>query len=282
MDQPFDIDFVPLRKEKLRAQALNPTDWKSFFDSPSCVKEQRRALKSGDFMQCTSKAPMIYSAEHKFAYLKTPKVASTAFFKYFKDKFDDAVEVSALAASLPADTFVFTFVRNPFIHKLAGYAEIDLKQELATEGERTTAETEFQHLNRSQHRGQDRFLEFLGDIEHHRFHESDAWAPLHARAQVGAILCTHQVSFIGHLEHLERDWAAVQELAQIPLALRTDAVPAFHASEKTSQAIYRADEDVPLSADIKTKICELFPSDFFCFGYDMPSPCVMAGLVPGE
>lgn len=278
----LDITFLPLRQGRaVRTRgALQPTDWRTYFDSPSCVKEQSHALNQDNFMQCTTSAPIIYSKKMKFAYLKTPKVASTAFFEYFRQQFPDSVELSVGDMFLPADTFIFTFVRNPFHQKLAGYAEIDLKQEEATWKERKNARTRFQRWDRKKNRGQDRFLKFLEDIEKHRFREHDDWAPLHARAQVAAVLCTHQVQFIGHLERLERDWAEIQELAKIPLSMRTEAVPSFHASETEREKVYRADENVPLSHEIKTKICQLFPSDFVCLGYEMPLPCVEAGLGP--
>merc|ERR1719223_2211474 len=81
--------------------------------------------------------------KHKLAYMKIPKAASTAFWYFFKKHFPDSEEISP--SKLPNDAYVFTFAREPFEQKLAGFAEVDLKT-MAGDEKTLDSSTTFQHV----------------------------------------------------------------------------------------------------------------------------------------
>jgi len=249
---------------------MHPTPWKTFWNRAVCTEKRSAQKKDDYFMECPKHSPIIWTPKHKLAYMKVPKAASTAFEYFFKTHFSDAEVITP--EKLPHDVYVFTFVREPFQQKLAGFAEVDLKTFLGKE-RRLDAKTTFQHVSPNKNSGRDRFAAFLDDIKNRRFDPADKRKPGHAGSQIGGVLCTHYVHYLGHLENLTADWDLIQTEAKLPSAVRTKALPAVHADSSKKHKLYKHDESVPLTKELKHTICELFRSEFACLGYQLPEYC---------
>ena len=90
--------------------------------------------------------PLMFSPSHRLAYMKTPKAASISIQELFQKQFPDTVWLTA-DQSLPADTRVFTFVREPVSRVVAAYAEIDVAYVRRASAEKRAAmNTTFQHV----------------------------------------------------------------------------------------------------------------------------------------
>jgi len=294
LHQNLDVRFLPDQGQELAAvvanlsaeglqaryslaeiENKNPTPWKKYWNSKVCVQKRKAQKKSNYFLVCHSHAQIIWTPKHKLAYMKIPKAASTAFWYFFKKHFPDSEEVSA--DKLPKDAYVFTFARNIFEQKLAGFAEVDLKTQAGKEKKLDTY-TKFQHVKPSKQNGQARFSAFLDDIWLRHFHEADGRKPGHAGNQIGGALCSHKVDYFGHLEHLTTDWDQIQKEANLPKHLRTKALPVVHADTSETHQRYKYDESVSMTKKLKLRVCEIFRSEFACLGYKAPSFCSKFGL----
>lgn len=253
----------------------HPTPWKSFWSRQVCSEKRDTQKKDDYFLVCHKHAPIVWTPKHKLAYMKVPKAASTAFSYFFKKHFSDAEETTP--DKLPKDAYLFTFVREPFEQKLAGFAEVDLKTQAGKET-KLDASTTFQHIVPSKDQGRARFAAFLDDIWHRRFQEADGRKPGHAGSQIGGPLCTHDVDYIGHLEHLTADWDQIQREANLPTALRTKALPVVHADSSEKHQRYKYDESVPLTKELNQTVCQVYRSEFACLGYESPAYCEKFGL----
>jgi len=252
--------------------AYESTPWEKYFNRDVCLKHREQDAKSSYFVWCQDNKPIIYSRKYNFAYMKTPKAASTAFFAYFKKMFGDAKEIEH--EQLPDDAYVFTFVRRPLEQKLSAFAEVDLKQEAHKEYG-NNQKTKFQDVERGLDAGRARFSAFLDDLKERRFSPLDKRMPMHAASQIAGVLCTRKVDFIGHLERATVDWARIQKDANLPQEKRTKVVPIVHEGEKQ---IYEYDEHVKLNTMLEDKICSMYQSDFACLGYTAPQHCQKFGL----
>jgi len=278
----MDIQFVPkggAASPSDNATTLvkhDPTPWANYWNREVCVEKRTRQSQDDYFLSCHHHAPIIYTPKYKLAYLKTPKAASTAFWYFFKKTFPDSKEMIG-AHNLPENVFVFTFVRQPFEHKLSAFAEVDLKQGSHIP-DHITNQTTFQHVLFKRNHGRERYLAFLDDVWHRRFDLMDVRKPSHAANQLGGPLCTVSVKFIGHLERLTADWDQIQEEAGLPYAVRTTALPVVHADTSAVHIRYAYDEAVPMNELIKEKVCEIYRSEFACLGYTAPPVCKKFGL----
>lgn len=259
---------VGLVADDIPAASLNaslgnraPTPWRQYYDRPACYDARKKDLSGDYFMWCAHNTSTVYSEKYKFGYMKTPKAASTAFYAYFMSQFPDSREIGPL--EIPKDAYLFTFVRDPFEQKLAGYAEVELKNsENRTYG--ATQKTLFQNVSRKIDHGRERFRTFLDDIEFQRFDIHDLRKPSHARSQIAGIMCSHMVDFVGHLDNVAIDWDRIQEEAKLPMTLRTRAVPTVHEGEKSQ---YLIDEHLPLNDSLQKRLCNMYAADFACLGY---------------
>jgi len=259
--------------EEIEKESTTP--WRHYWNSEACVKKRKVQKESPYFLFCHGHAPMIWTPKHKLAYMKTPKVASTAFWYFFRTHFPDSEEI--LPENLPKDVYVFTFVRDVFEQKLAGFAEVDLKQ-LSGAETKLDRFTTFQHVLPKVRNNRARFNAFLQDIWLQRFHPEDGRKPGHAGSQIGGALCSHKLDYIGHLEHLTGDWDRIQAHANLPMHLRTKALPIVHADTSENRPSYRRDESIVLTKKLKLRICKIYRSEFACLGYKAPSICSKFGV----
>lgn len=271
-----DIRFLPrqpfFHSRTHEQTSLRPTPWKMYWEKEQCELARRRLKADPYFMNCQNHAPIIYSPKFKVAYMKTPKVASTAFFTFFNQTFPDAISTIG-GADVPDDVYVFTFVRHPIEHKKAGYAEVNLKANRFSR-DRLTNLTTFQDVPQSRHHGHERFKAFLDDIWFRRFDIMDVRKPGHAGNQLKGISCSHDVNYIGHLETLTADWDRIQEEAKIPKKMRTTAIPAQHAETAQLEPDYAFNEDMHVGNHLKDIVCKMFSSEWACLGYDVPQVCL--------
>lgn len=268
---PRQVNFLHRAGE---VEEARPTPWENAWFSDACKRRRKIQNRSKYYIFCQPNVPLLYSPSLKIAYMKTPKAASTSFAEHFLTKFNDTVMGTARELDLPEDTFVFTFVRNPMAQKLAAYAEIDIVyQEKLFPHRKPSMHTTFQWVDRHANEGRSRFVAFLNDIRMKRFGQArpSNWSPSHFRSQLAAPVCGGKIDFIGHLEHLEADWRAVQMLAKIPEHLRTQAIRVDHTADQSED--YTADEKIDLGASEKRQLCDLFKADFICLGYEAPPEC---------
>jgi len=252
-----------------------PTPWRESYFTEKCQQRRKQESLSHYFIFCQPNVPVLYSPSLKIAYMKTPKAASTSFAEHFLTRYSDTVMGTMQELNLPNDTFVFTFVRDPMAQKLAAYAEIDVVyQENLFAHRKVAMHTTFQWVDRQNNDGRSRFVAFLDDIRMKRFGKAfpTNWSPSHFRSQLAAPFCSDRLNFIGHLEHLETDWQAIQALANVPEQMRTEAIRVDHAGNQSAN--YRADEKLALGSSEKMQLCDLFKSDFLCLGYQVPPECV--------
>lgn len=261
----LSLRFEPpeeLTETNSSGSTLQPTNWREYWDRKECKEAREADLSKNYFQWCQSGKPIIYSKEHNFGYMKTPKAASTAIYAYFEQMFPDAKETPV--EDLPENAYIFTFVRKPFEQKLAGYAEVSLKQAKYTHyGEQQ--KTKFQDVPRSEDHGRHRFRTFLEDIENKRFEVDDKRKPTHAASQIAGVLCTYpKVNYIGHLERVGVDWAQIQKEANLPKSMLTKALPIVHEGQGKQ---YLEDETVPLNDKLDKRLCTMYWSDHACLGY---------------
>ena len=236
---------------------------------------------------CKSR-PVLFSPSRRLAYVKTPKGASLAIQDLFQKEFTDYRWAQA-HEELPEGTVVFTFVREPLKRAMSSYAEIDVAYALRASPEAHSAmRTAFDKVSRKPGlRETPRVLAFLDDLVDHRFGGDDRehWMPTHGYSQLNYI-CQHRIDYVGHLENQDADWAAIQELARIPIAIRTPFPHAHDSSVHKSNAtnasvtvcnracqLKAADQHAPLTPALYQRMCDIFASDFLCLGYTMPSAC---------
>ena len=269
------------------------TDWSKPMNSTGC---RARLAEEHAFMKATGKPtgffcksrPVLFSPSRRLAYVKTPKGASLAIQDLFQKQFTDYRWAEA-HEELPEGTVVFTFVREPLKRAMSAYAEIDVAYALRASPEVHMAmRTAFDKVPRkSGARETPRVLAFLDDLVDHRFGGEDRehWMPTHAYSQLNYI-CQHRIDYVGHLENQDADWAAIQEIARLPPALRTPFPHAHDSSVHKSNAtnasvtvcnraceLKAADQKAPLTPALLQRLCDIFASDFLCLGYSMPAGC---------
>lgn len=274
----ISISFVPEDPTSTGDSLQRPTKWKKFFHSKGCSVLRRLETKRPSMLYCQSSVPTIYIPSLKMAYIKTPKAASTAFCSFFKTQFPDAVEGFLDSMDIPDNVFVFTFVREPMSQKLAAYAEIDvIYQENLYPKQPNETNCTFPFVDRERNGGRSRFQAFLYDLQENRFGKGsrENWRPMHGRSQISSVICATRrpFDFIGHVEHLEADWKAVQRKAKVPKQLRTKAIPVTHSDNADKFVHYWQDEHIALTHHEEKLVCETFPSDFACLGYEVPPAC---------
>lgn len=257
------------------SSSMKPTPWMLAFESPECTLSRGHDYATSLFIYCVREKNIIYSPSMKLAYIKTGKAASTAFMTYFKSAFWDAQEVNTALPGwmdkMPTDLFYFTFVREPIMKQLAGYAEIDAVHMLQDDVKFENAS--FKEIDRSVAGGSARYMKFLEDLTSGGLGLiNGSNVSRHASSQL-ASTCTHGMHFIGHLENLDADWNAIQEMAGVPMVNRSAAIPKKHEREKDMYVHYAEDEAVLQTREVLLRMCRVYRSDFACLGYEMPSVC---------
>jgi len=258
------------------AEDAKPTPWRQYWDSENCQQRKKVESEQDYYIYCQPSSRVFYVPSLKLAYWKTPKVASQAFAKYFMGKFPDAIDSLTDVLALPEDVKIFTFVRDPVKQKLSAYSEIDVQfQKRLFPNSSAFMNTTFNHVPRDKDGGRARFRAFLNDIMLKKFGEATPqnWSPSHARTQAALQICqSRRVDFVGHVENMAADWRFIQEMANVPLDMRTAAVPEFH-SEKFPLSVVDEQTDIDLEPDLVELLCSIYISDFSCYGYNLPHAC---------
>lgn len=243
------------------------TDWLPSLRRRTCMKRIMKESWASAVTTCTTKCPLVWSKKFKFAYHKTPSSASKAFERHFFHQFPDAKFLKR-GETLPADTFVFTFVRNPMDRVLSDYARVSLE---AARNPSAKTNSSFQRVCRSEKQGSNRMLAYLRDVKAEQVQTSNGKRML---SQVAGLMCTKAkfVSYVGHLDNLEKDWRNIQILAKIPAEMRTTASTKVKP-QHGQHPLFKMDTELQAEYRVIRKVCEMYMADFKCFGFDVPPAC---------
>lgn len=253
------------------------TDWRESFMREGCARRTGRIEYFPNPIY-RYQAPLVYSPTFKLAYMKTPSVASEAFFSYFFNYFADAEYVPG-DNPLPGDTFVFTFVGSPLRRILTSYAEADMLRQIeeSTGMVHGDDQPDFASISRKQNGGVDRFSQYLDDLSHKRFGSSTErrnWQPESAALQVAGIMnCKNNLSFVGHIERVGADWLWIQKKAGVPQANISTATLAPRSSEARQDDVHMPSKHILDSTEVVRQICDMYALDFVCLGYQTPPDC---------
>jgi len=273
---PSQALFEPLPVNATIEDLEQSTPWKKYLETHECEMKASRFVNSGNPVFCRMDSTITWSEEHKFAYLRTHKAADISFEKYFRAQFLDARELEA-GESLPDDVFLFTFVRDPFEHALAGYYHVDGRMdELESAGD-LQGSYEFRTVARRA--ANERYELFLSALENRSLADMpEQLDPKTAATQLSGIICqtsARSINFIGHVENLEYDWRIIQHLAGIPMKLRTTAIQVFHETQEETDSVF-PDMELEvntLSQAASSSFCRIYRVDYRCLGYQPPVVC---------
>ena len=236
----------------------------------------------------------VFSKTAGLAYFKTAKAGSVSFQHYFTERYNDShctLVKHCSGTQLPLGElpdrdhiFGFTFVRDPLERALAGYAEVDaVHSRTQSKKERDEAirkaGTTYTSVPRKHGtHGTARFLAYLDDLAHNRI--PPEWKPGHSCPESDFLRAEEHAwryGFVGRIEDLDKDWKAMQQLAGVPPAKRTNAesVPRDHQGKNHD---YLLNEATQRSDEVLRRVCHLYEADYACFGYDRPDACTPAHL----
>lgn len=270
-ERPSQALFEPMHINATVRDLAKATRWKPFLERPACKNLVEDILHSSNPLYCRSHAKITWSKANKFAYMRTPKAADISIMRHFYAQFPDARELGD--DTLPEDVFLFTFVRDPFHHALAGYETIDRHLSVIEKERSLPPQYSFRQIPQSS--ANERFESFLFELEQGSFFGTSSLGQIDHKAaanQVAGIICqaaAKNINFIGHLESIETDWLIIQHLAKLPMHLRTTAIEVVHLS-KSKQANLHADA---LSPAVYARYCPIYRADYKCLGYAQPMAC---------
>jgi len=270
-ERPSQALFEPMPINASVDDLKQSTQWKQNLDRPDCQKKIMKLVDSSNSLFCRSHARILWSPQYKFAYMKTPKAADIAFERYFYAQFLDTQELGE-DESLPEDVYLFTFVRDPFDHALAGYQAVDHHLD---DIERSAGQQDIYSFRKFPLKSaNERYERFLQALEKGSFGgASDKVDHKTAATQLSGIICqtsAKAINFIGHLENLETDWRVIQHMAGVPMKLRTAAIQVTHQSKKDADVSLQVHM---LSPGVYDPYCRIYRIDYRCLGYDLPVAC---------
>lgn len=243
----------------------------SLAQAPACKAALEKTQDACDSMQCMNASwHASWSKTGRMAYLETGKAASESMEAYMSALFNDTV---SLDSAVPWDTFAWTFVRDPLERAFSAYAETDAvtrRLDGAAEHEHAVkADVRYVDVPASIDGGAARFIAYLDDVIANRV--PYAWRPQHSRPVADFLRnMPGRVKFVGKLENLERDWPAMQGLANLLPFQRTDLPPWIPMGDKPA---YEQAKAVPRSDEVLRKVCEVYAADYACFDYELPAAC---------
>lgn len=220
------------------------------------------------------------SAKHKVIYVPNMKVASQLFRTVMERRLAGQVmNQNSLRKFLIKhnhsleEYFVFTFVRNPLSHFISAYAELDKRASTAMErpGMRPRG---FLKLHRNATNEPRRALSALQDIGVGRF---QGLTPAHMYTQfwkISRCLSRSRVpliyNFIGKIEHLARDWRAIETRLGVP----HEPLKKIHAANSPAKAhAKKIDLFGVRHFPLLKEVCSYYGEDFDCFDYSLPKAC---------
>lgn len=261
--------------------AAQANSGRRFLGTDICRRGLEEARLSTNPALCRTHMTVLWSERFKIAYLKVSKAAANVFEKHFYAVFEDARPLEQFDL-LPEDAFVFTFVEEPVLHARKSYAAVGVKESLQVSSFiiDTADALEFPRVSRDRGCGNERFNAFLRDLGKGRFSNITHSADM-ATTQTSSIACTmrkhnHQLSYIGHLERVDTDWAAIQQLANIPVEIRTKATLVAQENINPEHPLFQDDLNVGLSNATIWAVCAMYVTDYSCLGYALPEPCLAA------
>lgn len=193
---------------------------------------------------------IVWPRDH-IVYVRVPKCGNTSLSKVLKDGLEEKVDLSRLRSLYPGYK-VFSFVRNPWARLVSGYNGKMSRPEFAQDD----PARRLRKIDRRFRPGMcfDEFAELICALPDKRTEK-------HFRSQSYFLKQDGQLvtDFVGHLERIEQDWPALQEITGTPLRLSH-----IRHSSRNIDLDYR---NYYSDTGIRKLVAQRYAEDISSFGY---------------